>query len=140
MDPNLHYGRFKILQRVDGLYVVHEKDQRGSPFRFGPVFESMAAAQWRAWHRATGEAAAQVEIGDQVTLHGVDARPARGLLGFVVDFVASLGELRVARIEIAVRVGSRIGMYPIGAVSRVGGARASREASGPSEPWKSQYS
>ena len=133
MDPNLHYGRFKILQRVDGLYVVHEKDQRGSPFRFGPVFESMAAAQWRAWHRATGEAAAQVEIGDQVTL------PGRSL-GFVVDFVARVGELKVARIEIAVRVGSRIGMYPIGSVSRVGGAGASREASGPSESWKSQYS
>jgi hypothetical protein len=118
-DPDKRYGRFKVLQRTDGLYVVHEKDQVSGVFRFGPVFRTLVEAQWRAYHRASGEKASSLKIGQQV-------RVGQSGLGFVVDFVAALGVTDVRGIEVAVRVGPRTGVYPLEMVTA---AQPSKEGS-----------
>lgn len=130
-DPDLHYGRFKVLQRTDGLYVVHEKDQHGSPFRFGPVFATIVEASWRARHRAAGERELGAEIGDQVRVAGG--------LGFLVDFVAPVGEKDSSKIEAAVRVGSRVGLYALWMIDLLRPKRGEREPGERSGPWQPQY-
>jgi hypothetical protein len=131
-DPDLHYGRFKVLQRTDGKFVVHEKDQHSGPFRFGPVFATLPEACWRAWHRAAGEKLCGAQIGDGVR---VAERS-----GFLVDFVAPLGVTDVRRIEAAVRTGSRVGMVPAAAVQKDGPARAALpDEERKSGKWQSQY-
>jgi hypothetical protein len=65
-------GRFKVLQRTDGRYVVHETEQQGAaPFRFGPVFDDLNLAKWRVWWRVEGEKKTGLRVGQDVLCEGL---------------------------------------------------------------------
>jgi hypothetical protein len=75
-------GRFKVLQRTDGRYVVHETEQQGvAPFRFGPVFDDLNLAKWRVWWRLEGEKKTGLRIGQDVLCEGLRVE----LLDFVAE-------------------------------------------------------
>jgi hypothetical protein len=104
-DPEIGHGRFKILQRTDRRYVVHESEQGSGAFRFGPVFDSLVLAEWRLWHRVKSEERLGVRIG-MVALVG--DRPAE-----IVDFVAPAGETNLSRVEVFVRFrNGKVGQFP----------------------------
>lgn len=106
VDPEVSYGRFKVLMRTDRMFVVHETEQTSSaPFRFGPIFRTLVEAQWRAWHRAKCEDRLGVRVG-QIVLVG--ERPAE-----LVDFVGRTGEQNLARVEVAARFrDGKLGLFP----------------------------
>ncbi len=64
-------GRFKVLQRTDGRYVVHETEQTRGPFRFGPVFDDLNLAKWRVWWRVEGEKKTGLRVGQDVLCDGL---------------------------------------------------------------------
>jgi hypothetical protein len=49
------YGRYKVLRRVDGLFLVHDT-KPSFPFVLGPVFRHETNARARAAHLASLDA------------------------------------------------------------------------------------
>jgi hypothetical protein len=63
-----HLGRFRVLPRTDGLFVVHEDLERG--MAFGPVFKSVNEAKWQIWWRVEGEKKTGRRLGEKLFVHG----------------------------------------------------------------------
>ena len=65
------FGRFRVLPRTDGRFVVH--DDEADRIRFGPVFSTDLEARWRIWWRVKGEEKTGVRLDAECLVHGIPA-------------------------------------------------------------------
>lgn len=75
-EPKL--GRFRVLKRTDGKFVVYDEDVVGGR---SPVFDDVNLAKWRVWWRALGEKKTGLRLG-QACFVGLYQEPC-----VLIDFV-----------------------------------------------------